>query len=155
MDPQDARWLGPTEMEAWLQVALMLSHLPAELDAQLTRDSELTHFEYEVLSVLSDADDRRLRMSTLAVLANGSLSRLSHVVKRLEKRGWVGRSPCPEDRRATYAHLTDSGYDKVVDAAPGYVENVRSLVVDKLSEEQLMQLIGIGRSLNEAVPRIG
>lgn len=112
-------------------------------------DSELTRF-----SALSDADDRRLRMSALAVLANGSLSRLSHVVKRLERRGWVDRSPCPGDRRSTFAHLTDAGYAKFVAAAPGYVENVRNLVVDKLSEEQLAQLIGIGRSLNESVPRI-
>lgn len=152
---EQPRWLDPDELEAWVQVALLMTHLPGELDAQLLRDSNLTHFEYEVLSQLSEAEDRRLRMSTLASLAGGSLSRLSHVVKRLEKRGWVQRIQCEDDRRATFAHLTEAGYALVVQAAPGYVENVRRLVVDKLSREQLFQLIAIGERLNDSVERIG
>ena len=137
-----------------MQVALLMSHLPSELDAQLMRDSGLTHFEYEVLSRLSEAEHRRLRMSRLAGLAGGSVSRLSHVVKRLEKRGWVERRPCPEDRRSTFAHLTDEGYATVVAAAPGYVENVRALVIDRLTRRQLDELIAIGGRLNESVDRI-
>ncbi|WP_182348849.1 MarR family transcriptional regulator [Tomitella gaofuii] len=133
---------------------MLMMHLPGELDAQLLRDSHLTHFEYEVLSRLSEAQERSLRMSTLATLAGGSLSRLSHVVKRLQDRGWVERNPCPEDRRVTFACLTDAGYDVVVQAAPGYVENVRRLVVDKLTRAQLGELIGIGRRLNDTIERI-
>lgn len=155
MDRSDEpRWLDPEELEAWVQVAMLMMHLPGELDAQLLRDSNLTHFEYEVLSRLSEAEERRLRMSTLATLAGGSLSRLSHVVKRLEKRGWVQRIQCEDDRRATYAHLTPAGFEVVVQAAPGYVENVRRLVVDKLTREQLTQLIAIGERLNDTVDRI-
>nr|WP_235681304.1 MarR family transcriptional regulator [Tomitella gaofuii] len=150
----EPRWLDAEELEAWVQVAMLMMHLPGELDAQLLRDSHLTHFEYEVLSRLSEAQERSLRMSTLATLAGGSLSRLSHVVKRLQDRGWVERHPCPEDRRVTFACLTDAGYDVVVQAAPGYVENVRRLVVDKLTRAQLGELIGIGRRLNDTIERI-
>lgn len=121
---------------------------PHALDAQLLRDAALIHFEYEVLASLSEAPDHTLRMSTLAGLANGSLSRLSHVVKRLEKRDWVPRSPCPEDGRFTNAVLTESGWDKVVKTAPGYAANARALVIDRLSRAQIRQLATIGKRIN-------
>jgi DNA-binding MarR family transcriptional regulator len=153
MEGQPApRWLDEQEMDAWLQVAMLLSRLPHALDAQLLRDAQLTHFEYEVMSALSEAPQWTLRMSTLAELANGSLSRLSHVVKRLEQRKWVYRTPCPEDGRFTNAILTDSGWNKVVDTAPGYAENVRNLVIDPLSRAQLRQLAAIGRRINAGTP---
>jgi DNA-binding MarR family transcriptional regulator len=93
-----------------------------------------------VLSGLSEAPGRTLRMSDLAANASGSLSRLSHVVSRLEKRGWVRREPCPGDGRFVNAVLTDTGWDKIVATAPGHVEAVRRLVVDALSPEQLAAL---------------
>jgi DNA-binding MarR family transcriptional regulator len=140
-DPRaDARWLDAGEQTAWLRLAGLLIKLPAALDAQLQRDAGLSHFEYMVLAGLSEAPDRVLRMSELAELANGSLSRLSHVVKRLEHQGWVRRAPCDADRRATNAILTDDGYAKVVATAPGHVATVRSLVVDPLSSAELAQL---------------
>src|SRR5689334_14211817 len=105
-------------------MASVLFGLPAALDAQLQRDAGLTHFEYTVMAALSEAEDRSLRMSYLAGLANGSLSRLSHVVKRLERSGWVQRAPDPDDGRYTVATLTEAGWDKVVASAPGHVEAV-------------------------------
>jgi DNA-binding MarR family transcriptional regulator len=79
-------------------------------------------------------------MSDLAAMASGSLSRLSHVVSRLEKRGWVRREPCPGDGRFVNAVLTDDGWAKVIATAPGHVEAVRRLVVDALSPQQLSAL---------------
>ncbi len=116
------------------------------------RDAQLTHFEYEVLSALSEAPDRTLRMSELAELSYGSLSRLSHVVGRLEKREWVRRFQCPEDGRFTNAVLTEAGWEKVVATAPGYVTNVRRLVVDRLTRAQLRQVSAIGRRINRTEP---
>ena len=147
----EPRWLNEQEMDAWLQVAGFMVKLPAALDAQLQRDAGVTHFEYQVLSGLSEAPDRTLRMSSLAVIANGSLSRLSHVVKRLENKGWVCREPCPEDGRFTYAVLTDEGYRKVVATAPGHVATVRKLVIDPLTNTQLRQLSAIGRRILDTV----
>jgi DNA-binding MarR family transcriptional regulator len=141
------RWLDDRERAAWLNLAGVLTRLPAALDTQLRRDAGLSHFEYVVLAMLSDAPDRVLLMSDLAALANGSLSRLSHVVSKLEKRGWVHRAPCESDGRLTYARLTDDGWAKVVAAAPGHVETVRSLVIDALSKSQLGQLEEIGEQV--------
>jgi DNA-binding MarR family transcriptional regulator len=139
------RWLSPGELEAWLPLGGLLLKLPAALDTQMQRDSGLSHFEYLVLANLSEAPGRSRRMSALAALANGSLSRLSHVVKRLEGRGWVTRVACPEDGRFTNAVLTDAGWAKVVASAPGHVEAVRTLILDALSAEELELLGGIAR----------
>ena len=117
--------------------------LPA-LDAQLRRDAGISHFEYEVLAALSEAPERTLRMSDLAVLAEGSLSRLSQVVARLEKKKWVRRTPDPTDGRYTLAILTDDGWDKIVATAPGHVNEVRRLVIDPLTNTQLNQLTTSG-----------
>ncbi|MEV5975103.1 MarR family transcriptional regulator [Streptomyces sp. NPDC051921] len=85
-----------------------------------------------------------MRMSELAVLTNGSLSRLSHVVKRLEKQGWVRRTPDPDNGRYTLAVLTETGWEKVVATAPGHVEEVRRLVFDPLAQAQQRTLRAIG-----------
>ena len=139
------RWLAPEEMEAWLALAAVVIKLPAALDAQLQRDAGITHFQYLVLANLSEAPGRTRRMSELAELTNGSLSRLSHVMSRLEERGWVRREPCQENGRYTNAILTCEGWDKVVATAPGHVETVRQLVIDALSATQRRQLRDIGR----------
>lgn len=117
------------------------------LDAQLRADAGLTHFEYLVLAMLSEAPERTLRMTGLALRTNATLPRLSHVVRRLEDRGLVERFPCPEDGRATNARLTDGGWDAVVAAAPGHVTTVRRTVLDPLSREQLTQLRDLGDAL--------
>jgi DNA-binding MarR family transcriptional regulator len=147
------RWLAEPEMDAWLQVAGLMIKLPAALDAQLQRDAGVSHFEYATLARLSEAPDRTLRMSTLAAFANGSLSRLSHVVKRLERKGWVYREPSPEDGRYTNAFLTEDGYAKVVAAAPGHVEIVRRLVVDALTAAQLEQIGAIAGRVLERIDK--
>nr|WP_281352455.1 MarR family transcriptional regulator [Phytoactinopolyspora alkaliphila] len=115
----------------------------------MQRDADLSHFEYAVLSALSEAPEQALCMSELAGLANGSSSRLSHVVKRLERRGWVRREPRSDDARYTNATLTAEGMAKVVAAAPGHVEAVRSLVFDVLTPEQIAQVRDIGRNIHD------
>lgn len=143
----DTRWLDAEERAAWLRLVAVVVLLPGVLDAQLRRDAGLSHFDYFVLATLSEAPDRRLRMTALAQRTNATLPRLSHVVQRLEGRGLVGRFPCPEDRRATNARLTDAGWDAVVAAAPGHVNTVRAHVLDPLSRAQLKQLTTIGDAL--------
>jgi DNA-binding MarR family transcriptional regulator len=140
MQSSDPRWLSSTEQDAWLSLVGVLFRLPGVIDTQLQREAGLNHFEYLVLAVLSEAPNHTLRMSDLAILVNGSLSRLSHVVQRLEKRNWVRRAPSPGDGRYTEAKLTDEGYAKVTACAPGYVRAVRALVIDGLSAEQHNQL---------------
>jgi len=134
---EEIPWLTPEEKSAWLALTALLTKLPGALDAQLSRDAGLTFFEYTVLGMLAEAADTKLRMSTLAELTNGSLSRLSHVARRLENQGLMTRQPDPADGRATLAVLTDEGRRRVEKAAPGHVLHARQLVVDAASAKDL------------------
>ena len=149
--PQEPRWLDAEESQAWRALAKTLERLPAALDAQLRRDAGISHFEYQVLALLSESPGRTLRMSELAMWAGSSLPRLSQVVARLEQRGWVRRTPDPADGRYTLATLTDQGQAKVTQAAPGHVQEVRRLVFDPLTKTQSRQLREIGRRIIRAI----
>ena len=134
------QWLTDAEVSSWLSVVRMMTWLPWSIDQQLRRDSNLGMVEYQVMARLSQSPERTLRMSLLADLANSSLSRLSHLVKRLEDRGLVRRELDPADGRFTNAILTDKGFETLAEAAPGHVAHMRSLVVDVLSPEQLRRM---------------
>ena len=149
--PQEPRWLDAEETQAWRALARTLVRLPAALDAQLRRDAGISHFEYQVLALLSEAPGRTLRMSALATQAEGSLPRLSQVVARLEQRSWVRRTPDPADGRYTLAILTDQGQAKVTQAAPGHAQEVRRLVLDPLTKTQSRQLREISRRIMRAI----
>ncbi len=143
----DTPWLDEDEQRSWRALVAVLIMLPAALDSQLQRDSALSMFDFGVLSMLSEAPDRTLRMSQLAALNDSSLSRLSHVVKRLENRGAIVRTTSDTDRRAHNASLTDLGFEMVKAAAPGHVRRVRELVFDQLSPAQVSELEQIGEAL--------
>lgn len=143
----DAPWLDRTQLAAWIRLVGIVELLPGVLDAQLRRDSDLLHYEYFVLAMLSEAPKGTLQMTDLARQTNATLPRLSHVVKRLEGRGFVERVPCPEDRRATNARLTPAGRTVVRRAAPGHAAAVREYVVDALTPQQIEQLTSIGDAL--------
>ena len=136
----DTRWLTPDQLRAWKKFVAVVEVLPGVLDSQLQRDADVTHFEYFTMAMLSEAPERTLRMTSLASATNSSLPRLSHVVSRLEKRGYVDRAPCPEDRRATNATLTEDGWQKVVATAPGHVDTVRENVIAPLNAEDVAGL---------------
>ena len=150
---REPSWLNDEERQAWLTLGSLVVNLGPALDAQLRRDAGISLFEYNVLAMLSEARDRTRRMSELAALTDGSLSRLSQVVARLEKKGWVRRSPDPTDGRYTLATLTEAGWEKVVAAAPRHVSEVRRVVFDPLTKTQVQQLTSIGqRILRVVVP---
>lgn len=136
----DPRWLTAEQEDAWRSLMTVLMLLPGALDVQLQRDAGLSHARYAVMSALSEAPERTIRMSRLATMANMSMSRLSHMVDWLSAQGWVERRPDPEDGRSTMAVLTDAGWEKVVATAPGHVQNVRSLIFADLTPDQLTAL---------------
>lgn len=139
--------LSDEDLETWAAVATVLEWLPAALDAQLQRDAGLTHFEYGILYALRAADDRQLRMSTLAQYSNSSLSRLSRAATRLEAKGWMRREDDPTDGRFTLAVLTEAGARTVEKAAPGHVQLVQQVVFDPLTKAQGRQLGEISRRI--------
>ncbi|MFQ1000897.1 MarR family winged helix-turn-helix transcriptional regulator [Modestobacter sp. SSW1-42] len=147
MPETEPQWLDQQEKQAWTALTSMLTRLQPALNAQLLHDSGLTHFEYIVLVGLSNAEDRTMRMTELGAAVGAALPRLSQVVTRLEKRGWVARSTDPGDGRCVLATLTGDGWEKMVASAPGHVREVRRLVFDRLTELQVEQLAQIGHQI--------
>lgn len=141
----------PTKLEVWASVATLLERLPAALDAQLQRDSGLTHFEFGVLYALDAAPERTLRLSVLAGYASCTLSRLSRAVSRMEARHWVSRVVDPGDGRFTLAVLSEDGHAKVAQASPGHQALVDRLVFDVLTSAQARQLGAASRRISEAI----
>lgn len=136
----DIRWLDEEEQRTWRSFLTASRLLWDRVERQLQQGAGLPHAYYEILARLSEAPDRRLRMSRLASTSLSSRSRLSHAVTRMEEAGWVVRRPCPSDKRGQLAELTDAGMERLREAAPGHVEEVRALLFDQLSATQLAAL---------------
>ena len=128
------KWLNAREMKAWRTYIIASRRLLEALDGDL-EGHDLSMADYEVLAQLSDAPGRRLRMSELAEIAMVSKSRLSHRMTVMEKAGWVRREMCTEDRRGSFAVMTDAGWKAIVKAAPSHVESVRSRFLNHLSSK--------------------
>jgi DNA-binding MarR family transcriptional regulator len=144
-------WLDEEQQRAWRGVVQLFMKLPAALECDLQGTAGLTLYEYVVMAHLSESCGRTLRMSDLAMGTNSSLSRLSHVISRLEKRGWVTRQVCPSDGRATQAVLTESGVAKVTETAPNHVRAVREFVIDAVTPAQLRQLGAAGEKIGRRI----
>ena len=151
MESTEQTWLTEEELATWLALVGVLIKLPAALNDQLQRDAGMNHFEFWALMALALHEGHSMRMTELAVLTNGSLSRLSQVISRLEKRGWVRRAPDPTDGRCTLAVLTADGWEKFVDSLPGHSQAVRRLVFDPLTKTQARQLREIGHRILHAI----
>lgn len=143
----EPRWLNEKEQMAWRAFIAAQRVVNTRIEQQLQRDAGIPHTYYEILVRLSDASGGRLRMSELAVATQGSRSRLSHAVNRLEQAGWVRREGIESDRRGQVAILTDLGREKLVETAPGHVEEVRQSIFDTLTEEQVEHLYDICATL--------
>jgi DNA-binding MarR family transcriptional regulator len=148
-------WLSSDEEAAWRTIVQVMVRLPWAIECQLQRESGLSFTEYHALARLSEDPDHTLRMSELAMLTNASLSRLSHLIKRLESRGLVRRESDAEDGRFTNAIMTDAGYQLLVASAPGHVARVRALVIDALSPTELQHLRTASQRLLESLDTSG
>jgi DNA-binding MarR family transcriptional regulator len=148
---EQTSWLTEEELPTWLALVGVLIKLPAALNEQLQRDAGMNHFEYWALMALALHEGHSMRMSKLAVLTNGSLSRLSQVISRLEQRGWVRRAPDPSDGRCTLAILTGDGWEKFIGSFEGHSQAIRRLVFDPLTKAQARQLHEIGHRILRAI----
>jgi DNA-binding MarR family transcriptional regulator len=145
--------LDSEEARSWQSFIHVTAQIGAALNAQLRRDSGISHFEFGMMSALSKAPERTLRMSTLAEHAEGSLPRLSQVATRLEGKGWVLKSSDPSDGRFTLATLTDAGLAKLDETAPGHIGEVRSQMFDNLTKSQVRQLTSICERIERSSSR--
>lgn len=130
----DTKWLSGDQQEVWRKYLRATARVNQYLDADLRRFG-LNLAEYEILVSLSEAEDRRMRMSELADAVHQSRSRLTHTVSRLEKDGHVVRTTCSADGRGVWAQLTDEGFQLLVDSAPHHVAAVRRILVDQVAPE--------------------
>jgi len=141
------RWLSEHEQAAWRAYLRGSRRLEAALDRDL-QEHGLQLSEYEIISMLSESPGHRLRMSCLADLVVQSRSRLTHTAARLEKRGWVRRESCLDDRRGVELVLTDDGLEAIRAMAAVHVESVRRHLVDVVPPEMF-------RAVGEAMSRVG
>ena len=142
------RWLSADEQRHWRAWLATTQLLTDRLDRDLQEAAGVTLADYEILVRLSEAPDRRMRMSELAEQTLSSRSRLSHQVDRMERAGLIERMPCPDDRRGSFAVLTDAGWRTLVAAAPDHVASVREHLVDVLSPTEFAAL---GRACTKVV----
>ncbi|MET9230045.1 MarR family transcriptional regulator [Lentzea sp. NPDC003310] len=136
----EPRWLTDAEMTTWLTITQLMMLLPTALDRQLRDDAGLTHAHYRILAMLSAEPGGSMRMTRLARSTGTTTTRLSHAVSALEDRGWVVRRACATDKRGQIAALTEEGQAFLRAAAPGHVAEVRRLVFDQLSDDDVVRL---------------
>lgn len=137
MPPDQTPWLDDRQQRTWRTWLQVSSRLPAALNRQLQRDSDLSLQDFDVLVQLTDADDGRVRVSSLAAALGWERSRLSHHVTRMERRGLVAREECDDDGRGAFVVLTPTGRTAIEDAAPDHVRTVRGLVFDVLTPAEV------------------
>ena len=144
---ESPRWLSAEEREGWLFISSIIFNLTRRLENQLQSEAGISFVEYMVLAMLSESDDLSLTMTELAITTNTLPARLSRVVARLEKDGYVRRSLSAEDRRVSICHLLPPGQKKVQEVAPGHVAEVRHQIFDHLTPQQVKQLAEIGEAV--------
>ncbi|MFG2887817.1 MarR family winged helix-turn-helix transcriptional regulator [Streptomyces sp. NPDC048297] len=145
------RWLTPGEQRAWRAYLAAARLLDDAIDRNLQQEAGMPHLFYSVLAYLSEAPDRRLRMTDLAEQLKITRSRLTYAVTRLERDGLVRREECSSDKRSSIAVLTDEGTAVLERTAPGHVETVRATLFDRLTPEQVGQLEEICTSIAGAL----
>jgi DNA-binding MarR family transcriptional regulator len=150
-EPAEPRWLDDEQQLAWRAFAGVTIKLRWALECQLQLDAGLSFLEYHVLARLSENPGNTMRMSGLAEVTDSSLSRLSHLIKRLERRDLVRREPDPIDGRYTNAIMTDAGLRLLVASAPTHVAKVRELVIDALTPDQLRELRTVSERIIERI----
>ena len=137
------RWLTEEEQRAWRGLLRMTSQLNARANRLLQEEYGISLADYEVLVALTEAPESQLRVFEVADALAWEQSRVSHQLARMQRRGLVAREGCASDARGAFAVLTEAGRAAIERAAPAHVEQVRQLVFDELSHEQVSALTEI------------
>jgi DNA-binding MarR family transcriptional regulator len=143
----EPRWLSADQERAWRAYRRMNRLLYSQLARDLTRETELSEPDYEVLSTLTEAKEHSWRATTLAEHLQWSSSRLAHHIGRMEQRGLVSREACPEDGRGARIRLSDSGWQAIQAAAPLHVASVRRHFINRLTPTRLAALEEIATTI--------
>lgn len=142
----------PRQMTAWRAFLTAHARVTDALERELRDTEGLPLTWYDVLVQLSEADDHRLRMQELAARVLLSKSGLTRLIDRMEQEGYVTRYPCQDDRRGTYAQMTDAGYDTIKRTAPTHLAGIREHFADVVSDEEADV---VAAALTRVVERLG
>ncbi|MCW2712138.1 MAG: transcriptional regulator, MarR family [Marmoricola sp.] len=145
------RWLDEDQQHAWRAYIMGTELLQHQLDRELREEHEISFSEYEILVRLSETENGRMRMASLADAMSHSRSRVTHTIARMEKADLVQRAAAQSDGRGVEAVMTDAGHRKLVEAAPTHVRGVRAHLVDVASSEDFAAL---GRIFNDVSDRL-
>jgi DNA-binding MarR family transcriptional regulator len=133
-------WLSASQQRLWRGWLRLNAELNSTLQRELQDDSGLSMPDFEVLVHLTDTAEGRIRVNDLARLLYWERSRLSHHVTRMQKRGLVERTECPDDGRGAFIAVTAQGRAAIEQAAPGHVRTVRRLMFDALDDDDVERL---------------
>lgn len=133
------RWLTDEEQVSWRAYLRASRELVVAFDRDL-QEVGISLPEYELMSMLSEAPESQMRMSALAALIVQSRSRVTHTAARLERRGWVRRTPAPDDGRGVLLRLTEGGRAALAGFAVAHISSVRRHLIDVLSADQFADL---------------
>jgi DNA-binding MarR family transcriptional regulator len=128
------------QLESWISFIRSHTAITRELSAQLQREHGLTLNDYEVLLVLSHAEDGRMRRVDLAETILLTASGITRLLEGLERAGFVCKETCPSDARVSYAKLTDSGKQKLSEAAVTHLAGIDELFLGRYSGSELATL---------------
>jgi DNA-binding MarR family transcriptional regulator len=129
-----------TRIESWVAFIRAHSAITRQLNADLLTTHGLTLNDYEVLLLLSRAEDRRMRRVDLAQTVVLTASGITRLLDGLERAGYVEKDACPTDLRVSYAKLTAAGHTKLKDAATTHLQGVEDLFTGRFSDSELAQL---------------
>jgi DNA-binding MarR family transcriptional regulator len=143
----DPRWLSDQEGQAWRGLMIMQDSLSEFVERQLRHRFGMSSADYQVLAHLSESPGGRLRPYELGNLLRWDKSRLSQHLGRMQNRDLVKRERCPTDLRGAVITITRRGEDLIRTAAPQHVADVRDVIIDHLSPEELQTLITISEKV--------
>jgi DNA-binding MarR family transcriptional regulator len=141
--------LSEVERRTWRSFLSANTHLLERLDHELQQRSHLSMTDFDILSMLAEAPDKRLRMSELADQVLVSRSRLTYRVDRLVELEYVARQECEDDRRGLFAILTDNGAKALESATPGHLGDVRAWFFASIEGDELSVMARIMSRMDE------
>lgn len=147
----ETRWLDEAELRAWRSLQFMQMRLEGALSRQLAADSSLSYPDYLVLVSLTDQPEGRMRLFELAEALGWEKSRVSHQVARMAARDLVAKERCDSDRRGAFVVVTAHGRREIGAAAPGHVDAVRRMFIDRLTPAQLASIGDIAEGVLAAL----
>lgn len=135
--------LNSEQLGAYFALMEVSNLLQYAVNEHLRAEGDLSYVQFEILARLADSPEGRLRMTDLADGVVYSRSGLTYQAGLLDKRGLITRSPSPDDERSVIVTVTDAGRDLVARVLPEHADQVRQLLFDPMSGEDLTALSAI------------